>query len=519
MESMIHMIDEVNRLGLTDIWAAEEYGVDVPRARRSGTNSSNLGNQKQAWSNAGGIPGNRNYGGLGTYFGGRPQNQSRRQRCRDFNDYGYCRRAEQCPYEHVIDQSQTEARMLTGHGYDNAGRQLYNAGVEPLQGGSYGNASDAAPSFYGMRGFTGNLSSATNEHFPRSVEHQQGYGLQRGGRGRGPGRGITRNAGYQPYPARPKVDSIIVNNIPDECNNMESVNRFFSKFGNIVNIRMEPQLKQAIIQFSSPEEANRAHKSPEPVFSNRFVKVFYHNPEKPQERSVGGVKPPEVNVGQSQLQSLRLRPTGFQALTSPGPLNLQTPLVHKKAVPEADNKSLIQKQIEFKKQILEKLERKDLSSKERALLLEAWKTTESSARATLSNAVSAGATVKARVPVNMTPEEREKARLDRELDMINQIQDPDGGPSANDTNAALLAHLESLKVEALRVGVDPAIALRQPSSGATRWNAKSRPSVFNLDNRTTKLLVSNVPAGSSHFGEVIAFDLDETLGRMEAEKV
>ena len=41
-----------------------------------------------------------------------------------------------------------------------------------------------------------------------------------------------------------------------------------------------------MITFDSPGEATSAYKSPEPVFNNRFIKVFFHNPDREQQVTV-----------------------------------------------------------------------------------------------------------------------------------------------------------------------------------------------------------------------------------------
>lgn len=52
-----------------------------------------------------------------------------------------------------------------------------------------------------------------------------------------------------------------------------------SKYGNfsvgVVQVRYEGDLEGAMVQFSSPAEAKKAHDNPEAVLNNRFIRVGY----------------------------------------------------------------------------------------------------------------------------------------------------------------------------------------------------------------------------------------------------
>ncbi|CAG5120836.1 unnamed protein product, partial [Candidula unifasciata] len=70
--------------------------------------------------------------------------------------------------------------------------------------------------------------------------------------------------------------------IPHEYNNIAKLNEHFGKFGNLTNIQVKFQGDPgaALITYSNSSEANAAYRSPEPVFNNRFIKLFWHNAEK-----------------------------------------------------------------------------------------------------------------------------------------------------------------------------------------------------------------------------------------------
>ncbi|XP_025086750.1 RNA-binding protein 26-like [Pomacea canaliculata] len=71
-----------------------------------------------------------------------------------------------------------------------------------------------------------------------------------------------------------------VRKIPVEFNNIAKLNEHFGKFGTLTNIQVSynNDPSAALISFSKNEEASRAYFSSEPVFNNRFIKLFWHRP-------------------------------------------------------------------------------------------------------------------------------------------------------------------------------------------------------------------------------------------------
>ena len=68
---------------------------------------------------------------------------------------------------------------------------------------------------------------------------------------------------------------LIVEKIPDEFLNEEAIRNYFGKFGNVTQVKIVPPQNLADIEFEGHDQAVAAHKSPEPIFGNRFVKVFW----------------------------------------------------------------------------------------------------------------------------------------------------------------------------------------------------------------------------------------------------
>ncbi|XP_061164198.1 RNA-binding protein 26-like isoform X2 [Saccostrea echinata] len=96
---------------------------------------------------------------------------------------------------------------------------------------------------------------------------------------------FSRVGGYR----KPDTDalSLEVRKIPKEFNNIAAINQHFCKFGNLTNIQVnfENDPEAALVTFSTNQEALACYRSTEPLFNNRFVKVFWHkNKENTQEK-------------------------------------------------------------------------------------------------------------------------------------------------------------------------------------------------------------------------------------------
>lgn len=77
-------------------------------------------------------------------------------------------------------------------------------------------------------------------------------------------------------PTRDRTNTtLVVQRIPEENLKEEDVRDFFSKFGTIVDIRMQPRQRLAIVKYETHDAANAAYNSPKAIFDNRFVKVYW----------------------------------------------------------------------------------------------------------------------------------------------------------------------------------------------------------------------------------------------------
>lgn len=159
-------------------------------------------------------------------------------RCRDYDTKGFCTRGASCPYEHGEDP-----HVVTGNEYDPNNATLLH--VQPTRTGI---VSTSAP-----------------------ISHRGGQ------RGRGRYRGGKRAeiSQYGPNSDRSNT-TIVVENIPEEKHDEQSVRDFFGQFGSVEEITLQPHRHIAIVKFGDFESANAAHQSPKVIFDNRFVKVYWH---------------------------------------------------------------------------------------------------------------------------------------------------------------------------------------------------------------------------------------------------
>lgn len=169
-------------------------------------------------------------------------------RCRDYETKGFCTRGASCPYEHGDD------RFVIPPGNEEYDPNAAILNINPVR--------------------TGSVDTTT---FGR------GRGGQTRGRGRGAGqfRGGGRRAEFSIN--GPNTDqsivSIVVEQIPEEKFDEGTVRSFFSQFGNIEAVDMQPYKRLAIVTYDSYDAARAAYDSPLVVFDNRFVKVYWYKPD------------------------------------------------------------------------------------------------------------------------------------------------------------------------------------------------------------------------------------------------
>ena len=146
-------------------------------------------------------------------------------RCADYDTKGFCAAGSVCPYQH-------------GPEYDPD---------QPAQGMNRGQAFQ-----------------------PRYTQGDRGYnGRPSGGR--------TRAPFSLPGPTHDRTNTtIVVEQIPEDSFSEDNVRDFFGKFGAILDVRMQPYKRLAVVKYETHEAADAAYNSPKVIFDNRFVKVYWH---------------------------------------------------------------------------------------------------------------------------------------------------------------------------------------------------------------------------------------------------
>ncbi|KAJ5616695.1 hypothetical protein N7537_001809 [Penicillium hordei] len=153
--------------------------------------------------------------------------------------------------------------------------------------------------------------SKDDEYDPKTagMNAQRGGAPTRGDRGRGRGRGgfSGRGRGRSDFSsAGPNEDqsvtTIVVEQIPDDKFNEDSVREFFSEFGNITDVSLQPYKKIALVKYETFPEAKAAWSSPKVIFDNRFVKVYWYKPNREEKPESAQPEAPAFNQEEFEKQ-------------------------------------------------------------------------------------------------------------------------------------------------------------------------------------------------------------------------
>ena len=177
-------------------------------------------------------------------------------RCRDYDTKGFCTRGSSCPYEHGIDHI-----------------------VVPGQQEEYDPKNSV---MVDIRKTTDVANGSGNAVINSNRGSDRGRGRGRG-RGDGGASGSNRRGRADFSQAGPNHDrsisTIVVEQIPEERFDETSVRDFFSQFGSILEVTMQPYKRLAIVKYDDYGAAKRAYESPKVIFENRFVKVYWYKPD------------------------------------------------------------------------------------------------------------------------------------------------------------------------------------------------------------------------------------------------
>ncbi|CAG8474581.1 13350_t:CDS:2, partial [Dentiscutata heterogama] len=372
------------------------------------------------------------------------------------------------------------------------------------------------------------LTSQNIPHFLDSNTSQLARGASFRGRGRARGR-AGFNGSNRFNSQTNKNATLVVENIPNEFCNLDKINEFFKKFGTITNINVDIAHHKAIIQFSNNSDAHKAYNSPEPIFDNRFVKVYWYKEKEEQpssntttQKQVVAPPKPETpaTVPENPAQSSAEKAKEVEEKTKKQKESLKAMLEIQK-----QREQLINRQIEEQKKLMELAKKKNVNAKNRE---EVFKTLNK-----VGEDIKNDTTVSVRKPIltGVVPsknllEEKEREQLDRELDMLSKINETgvaNESSSTTSTSTAVQANSETGNSEtnaSAPTSSNESVSYRGRGR-ASLYRGRARaawPRVrgggvlrsFKLDNRTTKLQLKEVPAGSNdtirnyfqQFGEI-----------------
>lgn len=75
------------------------------------------------------------------------------------------------------------------------------------------------------------------------------------------------------------ITTVVVEQIPEENFDEKAVRGFFADFGTIQEVTMQAYKRLALVKYEDYYSAKRAYESPKVIFDNRFVKVYWYNPD------------------------------------------------------------------------------------------------------------------------------------------------------------------------------------------------------------------------------------------------
>jgi RNA-binding protein 26 len=154
-----------------------------------------------------------------------------------------------------------------------------------------------------------------------------------------------------------------IRKIPVESNTISKLNEHFSKFGTVTNVQIafDGSPDSALVAYSTPQQAETAYKNPEPLFNNRFIKIFWHNPEKNSTNTSSDVsvtkKPNPINSHWPKTEKPPPPPPKKKSTIPPGPSIIKKEAAKKAAIEIRRKKhGLLEEQIQQQKLLLKKLE-------------------------------------------------------------------------------------------------------------------------------------------------------------------
>ncbi|PWN35425.1 uncharacterized protein FA14DRAFT_178794 [Meira miltonrushii] len=496
---------------------------------------------------------------------GNRQNRPR-QMCRDFHQRGFCSRGDSCKFDHILPQQSTPD--MNGYNMNpmmGMPPQHVNQAFGMPQNQHHGAPNNAfmgmGPQFamgghpMGWNGAQGGMTQQPPQELyqgPPPMDNAQngvpqgdGNGLfarmdqnasnrgdfgHRGGRGaRGGGRGGAHGGRGAFEKKQTSNTTLVIENVPVENLEMVKVNEYFKKFGTITNIQIDVDSKKALVSYSQPAEAKAAHSSPEVIFNNRFVKVYFQKLDEPLTKPVEHIAPTPKPASGPPLKSNFV--PGQNKFVRPGFASEKV-----KEAQESAQKKLDELMSE-QKEIMTKLTGGSATADEKKTLMARFGTLEGEikrateeVRAAVSGTTN-GTSNTPSVSASHLQEQRDlkqREQLDRELEALKS------GGGEGSTTEELKETLARLKAEAEQLGIDSETGTAgaeggyrggyrgrargtpfrgssrgfgYPSYRGGRGGAMVNRASMSLDNRPSKLHVTEIPDASNeeHRSKVKAF--------------
>ncbi|XP_064636970.1 RNA-binding protein 26-like isoform X2 [Lineus longissimus] len=302
--------------------------------------------------------------------------------------------------------------------------------------------------------------------------------------------------------------SLVVRKVPLEFNNITKLNEHFSKFGELNNIQVcfEGDREGALVTFRTNSMAAAAYRSSEPVFNNRFIRLFWHNKERqneddkdkdtednngasnqptPEAKREVIIPPPEKLSLNKKLDAIK-KETADKAVISSLSSGMiaktiyNTQVLKNKAAAMIANKAaitgstaealkkrkeevirkkmeiqkqkqvLLEKQLQQQKILIEKLENKKLKPEEKSAIITTIKSLASGIESLKKEMTEVSAANKAAALDHRPPRTKQEAQkeiLDTELELINK--ESAGAPDTVELRKKVL----ELKKEAAALGL------------------------------------------------------------------
>ena len=163
------------------------------------------------------------------------------------------------------------------------------------------------------------------------------------------------------------ITTIVVEQIPEERFDENNVRDFFSEFGNIEEVTMQPYKRLALVRYGDYMAARRAYESPKVIFDNRFVKVYWYKrggiPTSPA-TAKGTAKSPSTSKEEEQpfdKEKFERDAEAAQKKLEEKKVQMKDVEAKRQAL-EKQKEELAQKQAKEKRKLLEKLAAKGVAS-------------------------------------------------------------------------------------------------------------------------------------------------------------